>query len=400
MAVSTVILAFIAFISLGMPDGLLGVAWPFMRQDFAQPLDALGGLLISSVVGYTLSSFFSGEAVRRLGLGNLLALSVVLTSGALIGYTVVPLWYLVFPFGFLGGLGAGAIDAGLNSYFEKHHGEGLMQWLHAFFGIGITTGPLVMTWAVTGPGQWRIGYWIVAVFQATVGMLFFLRRRSWDRPDDEVTEEQHSSGVPLAKTLGYAPSWLSGLLFFVYVGMEVTLGHWGYTYLTEGKGADLGVAGLITGSYWGFFTIGRIIAGLVAFRIRSIVLIYGAITLALVGTGFLLLGNSQTLVVTGIGLYGFSLAPIFPAMVSTTSHRVGREHATNTVGMQMAFAGIGVGILPTLVGFLAARVGLFVIPYTLLGMVLALFTLLTLSNLLGRSHSPGIPERDLINRSN
>jgi fucose permease len=189
----------------------------------------------------------------------------------------------------------------------------------------------------------------------------------------------------LAQTLRNGLSWLSGLLFFVYVGMEVTLGHWGYTYLTEGKGVDLGVAGLMTGSYWAFFTIGRIIAGLVAFRIRSIALIYGAIVLALLGTGFLLFGNSQTLVVTGIGLYGFSLAPIFPAMVSTTSRRVGRKHASNTVGIQMAFAGIGVGILPTLVGIVAARIGLDIIPYSLLGMVLTLLVLITLSNLLGPS---------------
>ena len=145
LKIGLVLLAYVAFISLGLPDGLLGVAWPSMRADFALPLDALGMLLVASTSGYLTSSFFSGRIVARLGVGGLLAASCAATGGSLLGYTLAPSWMTLVPFGLVAGLGAGAIDAGINTYIASHHGESLMQWLHASFGVGITLGPIIMT---------------------------------------------------------------------------------------------------------------------------------------------------------------------------------------------------------------------------------------------------------------
>ena len=143
MRLGPVLLAYAAFIALGMPDGLLGIAWPTMRVDFGVPLDAVGMLLIAAVVGYMTSSFLSGTLVGRFGVGQVLAVSCMLTGAALVGYTFVPTWWMMVSLGVVAGLGAGAVDAGMNTYAAAHFGEGLVQWLHASYGIGITLGPIL-----------------------------------------------------------------------------------------------------------------------------------------------------------------------------------------------------------------------------------------------------------------
>lgn len=170
-------LAFIAFVGLGMPDGLLGVGWPSLRADFAVPLDALGSLLAAGVAGYTTSSFLAGTLLARFGAGRMLAWSCLLTGVALLGYTLVPLWWMVVALGVVAGLGAGAIDAGLNTYVAAHFGERLMQWLHASWGLGITSGPLLMTAGLALWQSWRVGYWIVGGFQLVLAVGFSSRCR-------------------------------------------------------------------------------------------------------------------------------------------------------------------------------------------------------------------------------
>src|SRR5512138_408589 len=156
-----ILLAFIAFVALGLPDGLLGVAWPSIRTGFSIPLDAIGMLLTSATAGYMTSSFLSGTIVTRIGVGRVLAASCAMTGAALIGYTLVPEWWMMVLIGVFGGLGAGAIDAGLNTYVAAHFGEGLMQWLHASWGVGVTMGPIIMTTGLTLFHTWRLGYRVV-----------------------------------------------------------------------------------------------------------------------------------------------------------------------------------------------------------------------------------------------
>ncbi|MFP4371136.1 MAG: MFS transporter, partial [Halanaerobium sp.] len=248
-------LIYIAFISLGLPDGLLGVAWPEMRISFSLPLDALGIILIGSTTGYLLSSFFNGFFIRKIGVAVLLALSCLATALALIGYTLVPVWWLLPLLAVLAGLGAGAIDAGLNTYVEKHFNEGLMQWLHASFGVGVTIGPIIMSSAIKYFDSWRIGYLIVGSAQILLALTFALTLSLWKDPKDNKKADMEAGKsknkrtkqeeIKLLDTLKNLSALLSVLLFFIYTGIEMSLGHWTYTLFTESRGISTGLAGVL-----------------------------------------------------------------------------------------------------------------------------------------------------------
>ena len=176
LGLGLVVLAFLAYVSLGLPDGLLGVAWPSMRHDFSLPLDSLGLLSIAFTVGYLSSSFFAGRLVARLRLGMLLALSTFFAGGALVGYGVAPGWWVVVVLGVAAGLGGGGIDGALNIYVAANHGERMMQWLHAVYGVGATLGPVIMTLAISSLGSWRWGYVVVGGLELSLAVCFVADR--------------------------------------------------------------------------------------------------------------------------------------------------------------------------------------------------------------------------------
>jgi fucose permease len=374
-----ILLAYVAFIALGMPDGLLGVAWPSIRSSFSLPLDALGLFLFTSVLGYLTSSFLSGTLIARLGVGRVLAVSCAMTGVALISYTLVPYWWMMVLLGMMAGLGAGAIDAGLNTYVAAHFGEGVMQWLHACYGIGVTMGPIIMTFTLTQLNSWRVGYMIVGAFQLILSVCFALTLPMWDDKAAPLgagaPKKLTDYRTPLGQTLRQARVWLSPLLFFVYVGCEVSLGVWTYTLLTESRGIPPAQAGLWAGSYWATFTIGRIIAGLFAKRVGVNALVQGSLLGAIAGALLLWWNPAQVANLAAVALIGFAIAPIFPALVSGTEARVGAEHAANTIGMQMAASGLGTALIPALMGVLAQDISLEVIPVCLAGLFVLLFGL-------------------------
>lgn len=367
-------LAFIAFVGLGMPDGLLGVGWPSLRADFAVPLDALGSLLAAGVAGYTTSSFLAGTLLARFGAGRMLAWSCLLTGVALLGYTLVPLWWMVVALGVVAGLGAGAIDAGLNTYVAAHFGERLMQWLHASWGLGITSGPLLMTAGLALWQSWRVGYWIVGGFQLVLAVGFFLTLSLWEQPalvpggKKRLTDYQ----TPLGLALRQPAVWMSVALFVLYVGAETALGVWAYTLLTEARGVEPALAGVVTGSYWLMFTIGRVAAGVVAVRVGTDRLVRSGLLGALVGSALLIWNLAPLVNVLAIGVIGLAIAPIFPALMSGTAARVGEQFAAHTIGMQMAATGVGMALIPAGMGMLASRWSLELIPLSLLAVYGAL----------------------------
>ncbi len=381
--IGLIVLAFIAFISLGLPDGLLGVAWPSMRAEFRQELDALGLLLFTGMIGYISSSFISGMLMARLGVGRLLAASCFLTGAALLGYTISPTWLTVALLGIASGLGAGAIDAGLNTYVAANHGEGLMQWLHASFGVGITAGPVIMTFGLNTFSQWRVGYWIVGSAQIALALCFMVTAGMWTRGQTPANQGDKPSltdyETPLTATLRQRGAWLSALLFFTYVGVELTLGHWGYSLLTESRRVLPEAAGLWIGGYWAAFTVGRVLAGVYASQIGVRRLLYISLGLALLGALLVAANLSEEFTLTGMLLVGFAIAPIFAGMVSDTENRVPHEHAANTIGMQISAAGIGVAVVPSIAGFFANRVGLEVVPWYLAGLIVLMTLLYWLS---------------------
>lgn len=371
-----ILLAFIAFVALGLPDGLLGVGWPSMRAGFGIQLDAIGMLLIASTIGYMTSSFMSGYLLSRIGVGRVLAASCFLTGATLIGYTLVPQWWMMVLLGVFGGLGAGAIDAGLNTYVAANFGEGMMQWLHASWGVGITMGPIIMTLGLSTMDSWQFGYRAVGVFQIALALAFAVTVPMWKRQNPSSTGEQDKRltdyRTPMSETLRRPQVWLSAMLFALYVGAEGSLGTWTYTLLTESRGVDVTLAGLFAGSYWLTFTIGRIMAGMFAARVGVIKLVFGGLVGALLGTGLLIWNPSVTSNVIAVAIIGLSIAPIFPALMSGTRIRVSDNYAANTIGMQMAATGIGAALIPGLLGVLARQLSLEIIPVGLLVIYAAL----------------------------
>jgi fucose permease len=384
-AAGLIVLAFIAFISLGLPDGLLGVAWPSIRDGFGLPLDALGALLIAVNAGYLVSSFGSGYAISRLGVGRLLAVSCAATGLGLIGYTLVPAWWMMVALGLLAGLGAGAIDGGLNTFVAAHFGERLMQWLHASWGVGITLGPFIMTLGLERFQSWRWGYVAVGASQIALGAYFAITASRWQSPtrppspDETITPQGpqpiHEPAASFAETLANPRVWMSLTLFLVYTGIEATLGYWTYTLLTESRGISAHTAGFWTGGYWATFTVGRILAGLFSRRLGGDALIRTCLVGSAVGSAILAWNPSPGSSLAGVVILGFAIAPVFPGLVSGTRARVGRRHEANTIGMQIGIAGLGAALVPALAGMLARRTSIEVIPVFLLVLSLCVLAL-------------------------
>ncbi len=381
-----ILLAYIAFIALGLPDGLLGVGWPSIRSDFGIPLDSMGMILFTATIGYLTSSFFNGKLISRFGVGGVLAGSCLLTGFTLIGYSISPSWWLMVALGLFAGLGAGAIDAGLNTYVAANFHEGLMQWLHASYGIGVTLSPLIMTFAVSSMNSWRLGYDIVGGFQIILGISFLFTLPYWksDKKPDDTGENKKLTDYKTSyrETFQQPRVWLSILLFFIYCGAEVSLGAWAYSLLTESRGIEPAIAGLLTGSYWAFFTIGRFSAGLYTRRVKLDTLMYISILLAMAGVTLLWVNVSDTLSLIGIGLTGLAIAPIFPGFMSGTVTRVHPRFAANTIGMEMSAAGIGSAAGPALMGILAKNISLEVVPpglFVMFSLLLALYAYVVIS---------------------
>ncbi len=376
--IGLILLAFVAYVSLGLPDGLLGVAWPSMRADFALPLDSLGALLVSTTLGYLASSFFGGRIMAHLRLGVLLAASCFAAGASLLGYALAPNWWTIVIIGVVAGLGGGAIDVALNTYVASNHGEGSMQWLHASYGVGATLGPVIMTTGINLLGGWRWGYIMVGGLQLSLTICFLLTLSLWEHTGNAAPGSEHERRLsdydtPVGETLRQPRVWLSMFLFFIYMGIEFTLGTWAYTFLTEARAVSTGLAGLWMGGYWAIFTAGRALAGLYARHVGQAALVVGGLIIALVACGLLsrhpFEGATSLVFVT---LAGLAIAPVMPGLISGTARRVGARHGANTIGMQIAATGVGVAVIPGAAGVLAQRMTLEVLPPYLIALMIVL----------------------------
>jgi len=250
-----------------------------------------------------------------------------------------------------------------------HFSERLMQWLHASYGVGVTLGPLIMIFALNTFQTWRVGYLIVGGFQLLLAVCFTITLPMWVQGASpsgaEAPRRLTDYKTSLVETLLQPRVWLSMGLFFLYTGGEVALGTWSYTLLTESRGVEPKTAALLVGSYWAMFTIGRIIAGLYTSRVGVSRLVLGGLVGALVGSALLWWNPGAAANLVAVGVIGFAIAPIFPGLVSRTSHRVSPRFAANTIGMQLAAASLGAAFIPSLMGVLSQRISLEVIPVCL-----------------------------------
>lgn len=370
-------LSYIGFVSLGLPDGLHGIAWPSIRVSFQLPLDALGTLLVLFTLGYLLSSFNSGRLLARLGIGVLLALSCLATAISLLGYALTPGWWLMVGWGWLAGLGAGAIDAGLNLYAATHFSARMVNWLHACYGFGATSGPVLMTAVLDSGYSWRWGYAIVGLAQLLLAVCFGLTRTQWAQ-NPGAPETPASTGVRQAsnrRTLSVPIVWLSIAVFFLYTGLEAAAGAWAYSLFTEARGIPMMTAGTWVSFYWGIFTIGRVLSGVVVGFASVPYLLRYCISGIALGALLLWLAPTHAVGFLGLACMGFAAAPVFPSLIATTPGRLGAMHTANGVGLQIAAAVLGASLLPAVLGMLAHRLGLEVIGPGLFVVALLLLTL-------------------------
>ena len=356
-------LAFVAFISLGLPDAVLGVSWKVMREVFGRPLDDVGWILLAGTGAYLLSSFFAGQMLSRVGVGWLLVGSCGLVTAGLWGNAVLPGsgglaggWWWLIPCAAVGGLGAGAIDAGLNAYGANHFSPRVMNWLHACWGIGATTGPAVMTAAVMQqslmPGDgWRVGYGVLGVVLAVLTVLFVVTRKRWDMGSGP--EAGGEPGISVWRAMGQGGVWMQAGVFFVYCGIEASVGQLLLTLLAEGRGFSVAAAGYTVAAYWAALTVGRIGFGQVAAQVPAGRILWIAVAGVMLAAGALWvngwLGGGMWLDVSAAVLLGVMLAPVFPTYMSITPERLGKAVAAHAVGLQVSAAAVGIMVFPWLI---------------------------------------------------
>lgn len=374
------LLAYLGFISLGLPDGMLGVAWPHMRADFDRPAGAVGFVLLVLTAGYLLSSISAGFVIGRFGVGRLLATSTGLAAAALLGFAAAPGLVLVVMVAALLGASAGAIDAGLNVYAARHFGARHMNWLHASYSFGATLGPLVVTAAAAIGLAWRGGYVAVAVGQVALALAFALTVRAWRDQPAGAPSAAASPAPPdlvaraptVAATLARAGTWLGAGAFAIAVAIEAGAGLWAYTLLTESDGVSGRVAGVAVSAYWGSLFVGRLLVGTVVERIGVHRVLVGSMVVILLGAAVVTLPVTGAPTVAGLTLIGLGVAPTFPLLMLTTARRVGEAHSDRVVGIQVGAATLGGAAAPAMIGLLIDQWGAGVLGPSLLVLAVAL----------------------------
>jgi fucose permease len=354
------LIAYGGFISLGLPDTVAGVAWPSVRDTFVLPQSGLGLVFLALGCGYCASSFFGGKLTLALGIGTLLTGSSFLVAIAMFGNALAPIWPVFVAGAVIWGLGSGAIDSGLNAYVASHFSARHVNWLHAFYSLGATLGPLLMTAMVVRAGSWRLGYALVGGVVLALTVAFLSTRRLWGGPPGPAAGEVHepvSMGAALCSSL----VWLQVVVFFLYTGLEFTAGQWAFTLFTESRAVRTDVAGLLAGSYFGAIGVGRLLFGAVADRIGVDRLVRWATRAALLGAALLAFGAPVEVSGFGLVVLGLGLAPIFPCLMARTPQRLGAGYATHAVGFQVSAAMLGAAVVPGLAGLLAQGWGLEVV---------------------------------------
>jgi len=373
------ILSFVGFIALGLPDALIGVAWPALRTHFSLPQDALGPLFITVTVGSVIASTATGVILRRIGIGDLLAISCALTAVALLGYTVAPSWFVLVAFGLITGFGAGSIDAAINTHAAVSYSARLVNVLHAFYGVGAAAGPALMTAVLTAGRGWQTGYRIIVAIEIVLAGAFVLSRRQWPPP---VVAHEHHRPAALWETLKLGKTQLSLLVFFIYTGCEAAAGAWVFSLLFEARDIAMASAGTAVTLYWCGLFASRLGYAFLPANVRPAAVIGVCIVVALLGMLVLIADLHPAVNAAAIALVGFASGPIFPSMIAITPARMGPRHTANAVGLQISVGAIGLASLPAVCGLAAQHVGLEFIPKLLAGCWLALLlAYLTLQSL-------------------
>ena len=364
-------LIYMAFISLGLPDGLLGSAWPAIHEEMAVPESYMGivSLIISG--GTIVSSLFSDKLTRRLGTGLVTALSVSLTAGALLGFALSRDFIWLCVFGVPYGLGAGAVDAALNNYVALHYSSRHMSWLHCSWGVGASIGPYIMGWALSTKNGWPLGYHTVFLLQVVLTAVLFLSLPMWKKKSNTTDKTADDYEAPIGVRGAVKIRGVKAMLlaFFSYCALESTACLWASSYLVDRHGMDKPNAATFALLYFAGITAGRFLNGFVADKFGDKTMIRVGWCVQTAGLALILIPSAYTALV-GLCVLGLGCAPVYPSIIHSTPTHFGRENSHAIVGIQMAFAYCGATFMPPVFGVLGQWSGMWFYPVFMGGFAL------------------------------
>ena len=356
---------YLAFISLGLPDALLGAAWPSMYQGLGAGLSWAGGVSMIISAGTVISSLASDALTARLGPGKVTALSVGMTAAALFGFSASTAFWQLCLWAIPYGLGAGSVDAALNNYVALHYESRHMSWLHCMWGLGASGGPVIMGWALAR-GSWQGGYRIISVLQVVLTAIIVFSLPLWKRPGEETGEEirhEHRTLPQLMKVPGVPEVMVT---FACYSVVETTTGMWAASYCTLQRGIDAGTAASWASLFYVGITVGRFLSGFLAMKLNDHQMINLGFVLIAAGIVPILLPLGNEALVVGLVTVGLGCAPIYPSIIHETPLNFGRGLSMALTGVQMAAAYIGNVLFPPLFGLLAQYISISLYPWYLL----------------------------------
>ncbi|SCP99805.1 MFS transporter [Anaerobium acetethylicum] len=357
------IIIYIAFISLGLPDAILGSAWPSMYGDLGVPVSYVGIVTVIISVGTIVSSMNSGRLIARFGTGLVTAVSVAMTAAALFGFSVSTSFYMLCLWGIPYGLGAGSVDAALNSFVALHYKSKHMSWLHCFWGIGASAGPYIMGFFLVRNFTWNKGYQAIQMLQVVLAAGLFLTLFLWRKAEGKAENGgRQEKAMKLDQILRIRGAKKMLAAFFCYCAVEATAGLWASSYMVLHKGIDVQTAAKWASLFYLGITAGRFISGFIADRLGDRNMIRLGQAIGIMGILVLLIPAGNTPVFVGLIMIGLGCAPIYPSLIHATPDTFGPENAQAIMGVQMAFAYVGATLMPPLFGVIAERVNIMLYP--------------------------------------
>lgn len=368
MATALLIIIYIAFIGLGIPDSLFGTAWPAIYSEFELPISFGSFVTIIISCGTVLSSVISSKIISRLGTNKVSAYSTLLTALALLGFSFAPnLWVMCF-WAIILGIGAGAIDVALNNYVAIHYSATHMSFLHCFYGVGVSVSPYILSLVIAGNFGWRGGYRIAFVIQLIITLLLFLSLPLWRKAHggENESEENTHKDLSFGSVLKIPGVKMMCSLFIASCAIECTCGGWGSTFLVEYKHLPAEKAAQIIMIYYIGMTLGRFLSGVLAAKLHSWKIIkLGQIVLGL-ALLLLILPGGVYLCALGMFLIGLGNGPLFPNFNYLTPENFGSDISQSVIGIQMASAYIGIMVAPAVCGLLGQVFGMAIFPFYLI----------------------------------
>ena len=361
---------YISFISLGLPDALLGSAWPSMYGEFSVPISYAGAISVIIAAGTIISSLQSDRLTKKLGTGKMTAISVGMTAVAIFGFSVSSSFWMLCLWAVPYGLGAGSVDAALNNYVALHFASRHMSWLHCMWGVGASLGPYIMGYALTGGGGWNMGYRCIALLQVALTVILFLSLPLWKTPTESGTEAGSTPAMTLEQILRIPGAKAVMTTFFCYCALEQTTGLWASSYLVLQKDIPVETAASFASLFFIGITTGRALSGFLTMKLNDGQMVRLGQGLIAVGIAAFLLPLGEYAALAGLILIGLGCAPIYPSIIHATPDHFGADRSQAVIGIQMASAYMGTCLMPPLFGLIANHITAALFPFYLLAILI------------------------------